>query len=448
MEHDEGSSRGQSLRLGANTADKRQAFIQQQGFVRMWLQVMKKYVSYGVTGTLRLTQLKEDEQEALEGLFAINMRGRAELRFTLQELDQALSETIFKLTVVESLVLLFGDKVVRNHERITLESEAWERFCLWAGGYVYLDELKSWLELLSLGKASGYRAFLECYGQFREQGSSRGWIEAMKALHLLPAPMERLPVFAAQTTGDAHGLDRDQLAGRVFYWGILARLSVSILNEEANLSFEDDSVNIAGSEEIRSQYGALGILLDDMSSNVMLVGWGQFERLPVVLPLYSVDRLTPVLPQITVLYVVENPSIFGALIDEWARLGQAVPFPLLCTSGQPSLAALRLMDFALKDATHIYYNGDFDVKGLEMASLLFNRYGKRFIPWFMDAKTYVSIEVANLLEFSERERLLLGRMQLEWDSDLIPFLLEKGAKVFQEHIVNKLLEDWKLKELE
>ena len=473
MDYDEGSGSGKSLRHGekfdekfdekfkekytekfvAKQLDRSREFIQQAGFLRMWLDVMKKYASYGVTGTVRLTRLTEEEQEALAGLFAINMRGRSEIRFTLQELDKALTETRFKLTVVESLVLLYGDQVIRNHERSALEKEAWSRFCKWAGTSIYLNELKQWLDLLSQGKAPGYRTFLECYEQFRVKGSSIAWIQAMKALHRLPAPMERLPMFAAQTTGDAHGLDRDQLAGRIFYWGIVAQLSEPGLDLKLDPALENEIVNLAGSEEIRSQYAAQGILLDDMSSLVMLVGWGQFKQHPVVLPLYTIERISQTLPRISVLYIVENPSIFGALIDEWSNRGQAVPFPMLCTSGQPSLAALRLMDYTGKDDTPIYYSGDFDVKGLEMASLLLKRYGKRFVPWFMDANTYDSTieitgEATDLLVFSERERLLLSRMQLEWDGDLIPRLLEKGRKIFQEHIVDKLLADWQVKEQE
>lgn len=447
MEHDEGSSRGQSIGLGEKAAELKKAFIQQSGLMRMWQDVMKKYASYGVTGTVRLTRLQEEEREALAGLFAINMRGRSELRFTLQELDQVLAGTIFKLTVADSLVLLYGDQAVRNHERLRIEKEAWDRFCKWAGSFIYLNELQTWFVQLCLGKAPGYRAFLECYEKYREKGSSKEWINALKALQLLPAPIVRLPVFAAQTTGDAHGLDRDQLTGRVFYWGLVARINEPDLHLEMGLSAEEEMMNMAGSEETRRQYAAMGILLDDMSSNVMLVGWGQFKQLPVVLPLYTVERLTPPLPQIPVLYIVENPSIFGTLIDEWASRGQAVPFPMLCTSGQPSLAALRLMDYAVKDSAQIYYSGDFDVKGLEMASLLFKRYGKHFIPWCMDTKTYASIEARNLLDFSEREKWLLSRMQLEWEEDLISTLLEKGGKAFQEQIVDQLVEDWKLKEI-
>lgn len=450
MDHDEGSSSGQSMRFGERAMDARMDFIQQAGLTRMWLAVMKKYISYGVTGTVRLTRLNEEEQEAMAGLFAINMRGRTDIRFTLQELDMSLMETLFKLTVVECLVLLYGDKAVRNHERVMMENEAWDQFCIWAGSYIFLAELGAWLELLRVGKAPGYRAFLECYEVYREQGSSKEWIHAIRALHDLPVAMKRLPVFAALTTGDAHGLDRDQLTGRVFYWGMVARLNEPTLHLDMNLSLEDDSVNMAmaGSDQIRNQYAAMGILLDDMSSNVMIVGWGPYKQLPVVLPLYTVERLMPELPQISAVYVVENPSIFGALIDDWASRGQAVPYALLCTSGQPSLAALRLMDYAVKDAAHIYYSGDYDVKGLEMASLLYKRYGKQFIPWFLDARTYTSIEATNLLSFSDRERRLLSRMQIEWDDELIATLLDKGGKVFQEHIAQKLVDDWKVKESE
>jgi uncharacterized protein (TIGR02679 family) len=426
--------------------DERSLFIQQSGFTKMWALVKKKYISYGIAGTIRLSGLNEDEKEALAGLFAINMRGRTEIRFTLQELDKALSDTKYKLSVAEILTLLYGDEIVRRQEQVEAERQAWERFCKWAAGFAMIAELQVWIERLMQGKAPGYRTFLECYDRFREQGDCKEWINAMNALHRLPLNMERLPVFAAEMTGDAHGLDRDQLTGRLFYWGIAARLKMPFSEETPHFSLDEEVVIGGGSEEIRKHYAKVGIALDDMSSNAMIVGWGPFHQLPVWLPLFSVERLETVLPLIQELYVVENPSIFGSLIDHWDNQDKSVPFPLLCTNGQPSLAALRLMDFAARNHTRIYYSGDFDVKGLEMASLLHKRFGDQFIPWCMDAQSYITVDHPNLLCFSEKEELWLSRMQLAWDEELLKILLVKGKKVFQEHIMKNLLDDWKLKE--
>jgi uncharacterized protein (TIGR02679 family) len=200
---------------------------------------------------------------------------------------------------------------------------------------------------------------------------------------------------------------------------------------------------LAPSEQLRDQYERAGLLLDDVSSIVWLAGWKGFHEEAVALPLLTIaGREKENLPGVPHLYVVENPSIFSAILDVWHRKGKPLPFPIICTSGQPSLAALCLLDRTEKDGTQIHYSGDFDVKGLEIAIGLRQRYGERWKPWHFDAKVYLSVNHPQLPLLSESERNQLSRLQVAWDEELPAIMRERGKKVFQEHILHQLLQDW------
>ncbi|BCJ86803.1 TIGR02679 family protein [Effusibacillus dendaii] len=443
-------------------------FLRQPGLQRMWQLVRKKYESYGrVAGTIRLSGLREEERQALEGLFATNMLGRSDFRFRLAELERALQETRFQVSIKDCLCLLYGDEWMTRQEQREIEQRTWERFCRWALQFGGKEELKIWIEQLSAGLGGGYRVFLECYRDYCEKGDSPDWAIALGALQQLPARNERLPVFAARTTGDPHGLDRSTLAGRIFYWGMLALQSQYRLRSEPDVqesgrtSVQEDGFketrstveadptsdntleSISQSEVIRAQYALSGIVLDDISSIVWVAGWGEYAKDPVALPLLAVERLDQAaLPSVSEVFVVENPSIFGALLDRGLQTGSPLPFPLLCTSGQPSLAALRLLDKITDGQSRIYYSGDFDVKGLVMAIGLSQRYGSRFIPWRLDAETYRSAVRSHFPPFSEAEIQVLERMQVPWDDRLLEVMRESGKKVFQEQILDLLLKVW------
>ncbi len=83
-------------------------------------------------------------------------------------------------------------------------------------------------------------------------------------------------------------------------------------------------------------------------------------------------------------YIVENEMVFAQLCDQAARFHS----PLICTSGQPSVAALRLLDLLTVNGTELFYSGDFDGKGLSIAAQLCARYPTLLRPWHMAPEDY------------------------------------------------------------
>lgn len=81
---------------------------------------------------------------------------------------------------------------------------------------------------------------------------------------------------------------------------------------------------------------------------------------------------------------VENEMVFTQLCDHAPQFHS----PLICTSGQPSVAALRLLDLLGGEDTQLFYSGDFDGKGLSIAAQLCARYPSLLTPWHMTPSDY------------------------------------------------------------
>lgn len=443
--------------------DTFEQYLLQPAFARMWGLVRAKYERLGrVGGTVELTALSIAENDALAGLLARNLYGKTAYTVRLRDLDEALQASRFHATLVDALRLLFPDLRTRL-QQMTEADAAWRAYCKSARDSARHERVGAWVEQLAAGEGSGYRAFVECFNEFCALGHCAAWIRAIGALDAVAAELEspavrfiqpqrtRLPVFAATTTGDPHGLDRNTLAGKVFYWGLNALFdaaseedgrddgrvdeSVEASVAEDDAATEDAAVG-APSERVRWLYAQAGILLDDISSAVWVGNWPGFYVAPVAVPLLTLETRAQPLPAVEAVYVVENPSVFADLI-ECAPSG----VPMVCTSGQPSVAALRLLDMAVTAGATLYYSGDFDVKGLQMASALRDRHRNRLVPWRMDVGTYQAACSDKLPGLSAAEVTALRAVRIDWDDDLVAVMAATGHKVFQEHILPQLKYD-------
>jgi len=148
------------------------------------------------------------------------------------------------------------------------------------------------------------------------------------------------------------------------------------------------------------------------------------------------------------IYVFENPQVFEEVIAGVSCQSDSVPgrsLPtLVCTSGWPSAAALKLLQMFVDQSpdNRLYYSGDFDLKGLQIAASLMARYVGRCYPWRFDVASYLvamqaggvvanAVELAGLSALPEVFRLLVEVMQ------------EKGMWAYQEGIARVLAEDVK-----
>lgn len=371
--------------------------------------------------------------------------------------------------------------------------------------HVWDVRLAEWIRGLEEGASLGIRILRKLFATRREAAADclRACIRALAAVVERQTDRGttgaadggtslRLPVLSARVTGDAHAFDWKYPQGRLFWWGLVSvfrdseggvsPLATDAMREEADSDADEDmdvdageaadsgrmapARNLSRALLIREGYRQAGIADDDLSSQVMFFapGWkGLWEE--QVLTLRQVERLcAEKLPGLraSAVYVVENPSVFAVLVDEATHCSsnltepQAMPV-LICGNGQLSVAAFKLLELLLEPSPSIsetasaqaistsplFYAGDLDSAGIEIARSLRQRFPDCFRAWRMDTDVF-SRYAERGIPMTDSERMRTAKLSTPWDDRLPAVVAEAGVKLHQELWLDDLISDWRL----
>jgi uncharacterized protein (TIGR02679 family) len=245
--------------------------------------------------------------------------------------------------------------------------------------------------------------------------------QALSVLAALPASGRPLAAVAADVTGDPHALDEG------------TRLSSLVLKA---LSVLYDIPAPEGAEARRALWERAGVACDALSTTVLVAGLRPAgdSDLARVLRIWDGRPSVITLAQLgdpldlgeRDVWVVENPTVV-ALAQR--RFGPSCP-PMVCTSGWPNSAAIRLLRSL--PGTRLRYHGDFDGEGLRIAAYTMAKTGAE--PWRMSTADY-------LRALTDRS-LSPGRVtDAPWDPDLGPAMRAHGIAVPEELVAEGLLDD-------
>lgn len=443
----------------ANDKQEAMRYFSNEGFTRLFAAAQRKYESIGrIGGTVRLSRLREEEKEKLSGLLARSLKKQQSLTLRLQELENILRASRFEIDLLSLLNLLYGEKVKPKSVQQGEAESAWRAFIGQLRNGAVKEKTRLWLDGVAEGRGYGYRTFREIYDQIKLGQGENHLLAVIRGIEQLPVgEKQQLPIFAAKISGDPHFLDRDCPWGRLFYYGLLAYLKDPGEEEP----FDDGKTS---SYRIRKQYEQAGILLDALSSQVLVIDPNESSSYAITLDgierfrerwedsktdryddHFSFINRTMAVKHI---FVSENPSVCEALARRIGKTDRPVP-AILCTSGQPSVAALQLLDFFADHGVMIHYSGDLDVKGLEIAISLEKRFGPNWRPWGMTANVARSAlakkgGMISGVSFSDHEQDTLQRFNCCWDTELIEALLNRGKKIYQEMFVDVLIEEYEM----
>ncbi|MEX2548818.1 MAG: TIGR02679 family protein [Nitriliruptoraceae bacterium] len=251
---------------------------------------------------------------------------------------------------------------------------------------------------------------------------------AARVLAELPADGIPLPALASHVTGDTKALGPTTLAGLVLR-GIARRLGEPVPRSTA---------------ERRALWEASGVVPDDLASQVLvlnlaptgsaLAGWlreATAAGLPFRVTLQQLARQRLVHGGVGPVFVCENPAVLRAAAEQLGA-GSA---PLVCTEGRPSMACLRLLDGLVAAGGDVRYHGDFDWPGLRIGASLLAATGGR--PWRFGAADY-----HDAVERGGRHTRLVGSAaESPWDPELARAMTDAGRVVYEEDVLDPLLED-------
>lgn len=255
----------------------------------------------------------------------------------------------------------------------------------------------------------------------------RGGIDirpVVKVLDALPAADEPMPIFADRVLDDTKALADGGVRGLVVR-ALAAWTGVPVP---------------AGSEQERQLWESVGVVLDDLASQVLVLNlpatdgglvatWLESARpagVPLRLTLHQL-RLAPPDVRCPEVFVCENPAVLRAAA---AMLGPRSR-PLICTEGVPSAAVHTLLRCA-PDAT-VRWRNDFDWTGVRLTAAALTRYPTA-VPWRMAGECY--------RRASDTGPALVGApAETPWDPDLAGFMRAAGRAVMEERLLAVLLND-------
>ncbi|MGW4177072.1 TIGR02679 family protein [Streptomyces rubiginosohelvolus] len=240
-----------------------------------------------------------------------------------------------------------------------------------------------------------------------------------------------LSELAADTTGDAHGLDEGRLAGLLVLKAIAAACTLP------------SPASAAGRRLLWEQ---VGVSTDVLSGTVMVWRlappgphpWAQMMRsrrdLALVTHLTLQElRTVPDVPLAaagTTVYFCENPQVLQAAV----RYG--LPGILICGSGNPSAVGWELLQRLASGRVDVRYHGDFDWPGVAIAERVM-RAGAR--PWQMHAADYLN--ALTRLPTNRLTPLAGDSVPTPWDPQLRTAMRQHGLAVHEEALLAELLGD-------
>lgn len=375
-------------------------------------------------GTLTVRDPTEDERKLIIGLTGgYRAPGVATLSLPLPLLDAAVRRE-FGRSLVDLLTELGGPLRDRPGER-RREARARDDLLADARARAGPRADEEWF--------AGWLARLGTDGtvtRLVRRGDQDALRQACAVLARLPAGGISLPVIAEQATGDTKALSGTPAAALV-------------LRALADRTGEPPP---STAEERRARWDAAGVILDDLASQVLVLGARPVEDHPVASWLRdAADRAIPfrlTLHQLTgfpltlpvrEVFVCENPAVLRAAVAGWT----AGHPPLICTEGVPSAACHRLIGGV---RGRIHWRGDFDWTGLRTTADAVRRHGAR--PWRMSVTDY-----RRALDASGGDSELLTEplrgapAGSPWDPDLAAALRERGRAVMEERMIPQLLAD-------
>ncbi len=383
-------------------------FSRNPAFKRLFKKLREKYASLGyIGGTVTLNNLTKDEKEALGGLLRKSFAGQKSATVKLDTIQNALNQTKFAgLLLSDILDEYFGEKILSN--KFIIESFLTERNIFFNGIISkYAATMGGpWLESAYTNKENAYNLLVTQYAQSIENNFQNNLDSNSKpdfansletfrteieficiALNNLPIRFNkktRLALFSTNITKDPHKFDIKNFCGKLLLHALIYYNCISL--SMSNSDKIDSKFQTNTAEERAGIYYQCGILFDEVSSNVpckgllaytetgLHMGWkGFYDNNEVVCAtLTNIGNLSCVQSINNVVFVVENPTVFSSISDTLCDM----PIPLICTSGQLKIVSLALLDLLVQNGCVLYYSGDYDPEGLQIADKLCQRYNK------------------------------------------------------------------------
>lgn len=361
-------------------------FQKRSVYKKLFAKIQEKYAGIGhFGGTFLLNDLTREEKEQLGGFLQKDFSGQKNVRVTAKQMEKALKNSRFcDFTWKEILELCLEKPLLIKKEEKQKEEQQREAWFQNIQLRLKNPDFQSWIFEVLQNKKESYLFLLQQYKENKKE-LEEFLQKTDQAAERLAASEKRelLAVFAAQVTGNPHYFDEGEPAEKCLSSYLKWKLK------------KERRTGLSNAEYKNRIYFEAGILKDELSNDVLTYGlhaWkengeihsgieGFFKcKEPLKLTLKTLGGLGKITGEAEI-YMVENPAVFSRLVEKYPDR------TILCGNGQPKFSVFVLLDKLVPGST-IYYAGDFDPEGLQIAQNLKKRYTEHFILWKYEAEYY------------------------------------------------------------
>ena len=421
------------MRQGDSRKDCVSYFNERSAYKKLFEKVREKYAGIGhFGGTFTLKGLTKEEKEQLGGFFQKDFEGQKDVRITAKQMEKALHASRFAEFSWEEILEFCDGRtlLVRKEEK---EKEERER------GQYFLEIQKNcrsaafrdWLAYSTQTKRESYIFLAQQYKENKKE-LTEVLQKTDRAAERLETASKRelLAVFSARITGNPHYFDEGETAEKC----LSAFLKWKLKKER--------SEGLSNAEYKNRIFYEAGILKDELSNDVLtyrLRAWKENGELhpgiegffvcqePLKLTLQTLARLGRIQGSSRI-YMVENPAVFSRLVEKYPDR------TILCGNGQPKFSVFVLLDKLTENST-IYYAGDFDPEGLQIAQNIKKRYPEHFIFWKYKAEYYQKYK--SEVQLDEKRIRKLDKIDLPELQEIKEAMQREKYAAYQEAMVEE-----------
>ncbi|QXM06568.1 TIGR02679 domain-containing protein [Crassaminicella indica] len=407
-----------------------------KGYTRILKGIRDKYKQLGkLSGMILLEDLSHEEGIILG---AINHKFYAEktVRLSVKKfLDYFCKGKFEGIDFVEVLKIYFKDDLLTNKELKEIRKNKIEIYFNnvlkeFEGTKGYL-----WLKTALEEKKYGYNTIIKKY---EENPDTLKYLltnirNAVNNLSFSKNRLTPLALFSSNITKDAHYFDIHKMEGKLFIHAICC-----IIGEKYP----------SNAEEINEILYRAGIVRDEISNSTITFGLrayiGKEEHLgfksflelkePLQLSIKNLSSIRKIKAKNNKAFVFENPTVFSRVMQKTIDISPS----LICTSGQINISSLMLLDKLVEEGTVLYYSGDFDPEGLQIADKLKIRYKEKLVLWRFSVEDYRAIKGEVSIKGREKKLLSIKSDELFPIRD---FMLKEGKAGYQELLIERYILD-------
>lgn len=408
------------------------AYLKTKQVKRLMTELKKKWVSNGhLTGKITLNNISDEEKRDIEGIMGIHYSNS----LNAKDFESAITQNpVFgDCDIKEILELYFGTKLITSKEKKLIKKNEDEFF--FESLRKILDDINAneqlynWLIEMQTNKSFGYIT-LQRLRKTKPNDTLTICSSVFKGINEINQNIYPIAIFASKISGNPHFLDRNSGDGSTLFVSILAYIFKGDYPTDSKLWYELlEKANLI-KDEIAGSLAIYNVQLLKNNENHQGAYWCYKYKQPFMLAYCNLADVDKATTDNNLVYVVENEMVFTTLQKEIKDRNIA----LICTSGQPSLTAQKLIELLVKGNNRIFYSGDIDPEGLGICDRLWKKYPNNITPWLMDKNDYLA-SISNE-EVSNQRLTLLDKIENPILKETSILLKENKKAAYQENMIS------------